>query len=258
MNTLSKCLTVGFIASLTVTLSYADPIVQFDFNDTDGNTSSNSTVGTATGILISTAVYSSTTAAPVNSTGSKSLWVPNGVNSSDASFRSDAVFSNLTSFTLSGWIKLSGTGGRVMSTGGGAAEGGFDLYLNSSKLQLRVDGTDATATGDTSLGTNWVYFAVTYDGTLTGANVQYYIGDGTNLTADGLTTINKAAVDNSSYALEIGNHPFLNRNMQGYLDNIRVYGGTSTNGIASVALLTEAMQYDDVPPPPLGTVIVVQ
>jgi hypothetical protein len=160
-----------------------------------------------------------------------------------------SALNGLSSFTLQGWFNTSGSGtvsgARLFEKNEGA---GNDLSLQYSRNvasgQLAIylgTPTQTAITGvssgiDATLGTSnsWVFFAVTYDGTLAENNVKFYTGT----TSSGVTqvgaalTLNSGALNASnSGALALGNVASGgNRPWQGLLDNMRIYGATSGNG----------------------------
>jgi hypothetical protein len=102
---------------------------------------------------------------------------------------------SMTAFTVTGWLNsrdlTDGSGGNRIVFGLAAANGpGLDLVqLEDGSLQLGVnqwpDNTPARSsagwiTADPQAGSeNWVYFAVTYDGSLQAGNVHFYFGSAT-------------------------------------------------------------------------------
>ncbi len=146
----------------------------------------------------------------------------------------DAI-DTLDAFTLSGWFQLPST---AQSIGlqdsifeNGSTSAGFRLRggnrTNAGTLQLTVDGqTRESSQVYTEVG-QYVYFAVSYDGTMTSDNVKFYKGT----VDDGLTlvdtfSINAGTVNTENLPLFIGaNRQFLAQfPFNGLLDNIRIDG----------------------------------
>src|SRR3990167_4139683 len=116
-----------------------------------------------------------------------------------------AAIDTLTSFTLQGWFKtaestaIGGGGGtrkavllHNTSTSQGQTKG-FELFGQQNKLKLAVDGSnvETSAYGDTQ---SWIFFAVTYDGTLTPTsdNVKFYKGS----ASSEVTLVETQTIDN--------------------------------------------------------------
>src|SRR3972149_675501 len=123
----------------------------------------------------------------------------------------------LTSFTLQGWFKTAGS--TAIGGGGGTRKAvllhntstsqgqtkGFELFGQQNKLKLAVDGSnvETSAYGDTQ---SWIFFAVTYDGTLTSDNVKFYKGSASSeVTLVTTLTIDKGRVEDDTGGLGIGN-----------------------------------------------------
>lgn len=183
-------------------------------------------------------------------------------------FRADqpdlAAIDSLGSFTLSGWFKtennvsIIGKTPRLVSNhdeGSGSAGDGFSLqFLSESedlKLDVDDDSTYANTTGNQFADKQtWVFFAVSYDGTLTTNNVKFYKGYRTDTEAltgtthvtsavqlVGTSSLNRGAVDSESAGLVIGNRTSANRPFKGFLDEIRIDGGAGNTGVLSLAQL---------------------
>ena len=170
----------------------------------------------------------------------------------------------LTSFTLQGWFKTAGstaidgvTGSKraVLLQNGTGFSGntdGFQLFGHQEHLKLRVDNGDAEAPKLAYGGTqSWIFFAVTYDGTLNLDNVKFYKGSASSeVTLVTTQTIeDKGQVNTETIGLGIGNESGSNGSaFDGYLDNVRVYGTQSNNnsGVLTLAQL-ESIRTGDVP-----------
>lgn len=172
----------------------------------------------------------------------------------------------LSSFTLQGWIRTSvaGTvsGARLIEKNQNTTAQ-ISLQYNRSgttgSLALTV-GTPASSastafsTGSASLGLldSWIFFAVTYDGTLATNNVNFYIGTtsaavmqlGTSLTLD------KGSLGANTAPFVIGNLGGNARPWDGFMDDVRVYGATSgSGGVLNLSQLEQIRSLDAVPEP---------
>jgi hypothetical protein len=149
----------------------------------------------------------------------------------------------LKSFTLSGWFKASspiGNAARLFDKAVGAT--GFTLFGDGGGLRLVVNGANAGTVGTSSYKAvnSWVFFAVTYDGTLAANNLKYYVGTKTSAVALLATqTLNKGPALGNTLAFSIGNiSSSFNRPFDGLLDNMRLFASPTDNkGVLSQAAL---------------------
>lgn len=173
-----------------------------------------------------------------------------------------AAIDALTSFTLQGWFKTEGTaplGTNARLFYNFAGSKGFDLYGKSAingDMTLGVDNGDADTSGAIYGDTQtWVFFAVTYDGTLASNNTKFYKGSGTStVTQVGTRTVNKSAVDDEGTGLGIGNKSgSSNFPFDGFLDNIRIFGTQTGNSGALNLSQMETLRSGDIPPSIIST-----
>jgi hypothetical protein len=178
---------------------------------------------------------------------------------------------NLASFTLQGWFKTVpgqtlGEFARLIDNHNDqvSPQGGFELYggrnvngpVDPGKLTLLLDGSELSTTSASYQEQNtWVFFGVSYDGTLTSNNVKFYKGTTTSsvVLIDTLT-LNKGTVNNEPTGLGIGNrdrrpsipNQIRDRPFDGFLDNMRIFGTpTGKGGVLSLSEL-EALRVRDV------------
>lgn len=169
---------------------------------------------------------------------------------------------SLKSFTLCGWIHpkyFLQNNARILYNGSdfilAAADGS-----NSKDLALIINGNSTETTGDLYGNVNeWLFFAVTYDGTRTTDNVVFYKGMHTNVVVPVSTnTLNQGTTPNDSVKLflasrETGNVPF-----DGLMDNIRIYGSKyDDNGLLSIDDLITLQAKDTIPEPTSLTIGIV-
>lgn len=168
----------------------------------------------------------------------------------------------LASYTWSGWFNVAtqvtnnarfmesrstGQGWLLFATG---ASGLMNLQLNGVSAAVSTAGYGLNAN-------QWVFFAVTYDGTLASNNVNFYKGTtSTPVVQIGSTvSLNGGTVINDSAALVIGNSTStgsplgFNRAFDGFLDNMRIHGAADNSGVLSLGDL-EALRAADVIPEP--------
>ena len=170
----------------------------------------------------------------------------------------------LTSFTISGWYKTDGT----VSFVGSNARLVMD-YVTGAGWQLLGNNNTTTPSyyfyadggniGNAPLsGTvldqtqEWVFFAITYDGTLTANNLKFYGGDvDTAVALLHTATLNQGAMGDNDAAFTVGNQASRDRAFDGDIDNIRLHGEkvSDGSGVLSLAEL-EAIRKADVIPEP--------
>lgn len=245
-------LALACVSALGVTLDAQTLLVHYDLNEGSGTTATDSTTGTASdGTLGGNATWSTNT--PDGSGSSLSLTK----NATDANFVSagSSEVNALTSFTITLWFNAQGTvtaGDRLLSTLSSGTFKGFDLNLQALtstatnisasgfRLGLLVDGTSGGSALFSSAGTSvnasnqWVFLAVSYDGTKTTDNVSFYTGtSGSAVTQLGVVgTLNMGAVDSTTGSLQIGNTTATtgDRTPTGLFDDVRVYSGVASSG----------------------------
>ena len=249
-------LALACVSALSVTLNAQTLLVHYDLNEGSGTTAADSTTGTASnGTLGGNATWSTST--PGGSGASLSLTK----NATDANFVSTGAseVDALASFTITLWFNAQGTitaGDRLLSTLSAGTFKGFDFNLQALtstatdisgsgfRLGLLVDGTSGGSALFSSAGTSvnannqWVFLAVTYDGTATSNNVSFYTGtSGSAVTQLGIVgTLNMGAVDSTTGSLQVGNTTATtgDRTPSGLFDDVRIY-----NGVASSAFLND-------------------
>jgi hypothetical protein len=179
----------------------------------------------------------------------------------------DVKFDGLSQFTLSTWINLQEppVNHRLISKQSGGTFPGFSWHIiNPSSgtisagnfgLHLFVGGSTAFAHdnvagvgGNLDADNKWLFVAVTYDGTATANNVNYYFGDPTSGVAlSHTTTVNAGTVIDHTGRLMIGGTDAaptaLTVNPRGFMDDARVY-----SGILSLSDL-DAVRLTNVPEP---------
>lgn len=274
MNKLATIAMLGAFPLVSVTLNAATPLLEFSFNET-GSTASSSGSASASAVLWNSS-YS-----PTDLHGASGSGVSGGPG--DRAFDNSAstgmgnagtggmlyvgdldAVDGLKSFTLQGWFKssvaINGVA-RLFDKNSGSGNAGFQLRSTATAGQLLLQVNSASVTSSAAYGaTNeWVFFAVTFDGTSTTDNVKFYVGSQASevslvTTASiGATMANPNAatlvVGNSSWLLpsgpQVNNRPF-----DGVMDNFRIYGALSgAGGMLSLSEL-EGIRLNDVTPIP--------
>jgi len=267
-------LSIGMIAGLALLGAslHAAAIVEFPFNDSGNTTTSTGTVSgitanlyTASGAsLIPSDLHSALgTGVAGDIVGSPWFGIDRAFNASAgiAANTTTSALSGLQSWTFSGWYKPSATlvaGSAFFQTPGDNSffNRGFAVRANDvNDLRIGIDATAVSTVTDKfdPIG-SWIFFAVTYDGTLTSNNVKVYEGFrndseavlalGAGTTADtklmSTLTLNKGT-PLASLGFSIGarlgstdygtlSNPSIIQSMPALFDNFRVDGANSGNG----------------------------
>ncbi|MDR1279396.1 MAG: LamG domain-containing protein [Opitutaceae bacterium] len=268
---------VSVFAAVTVPA----PLLEFLFNEASGTTTTGTTTtGTGSGSTGTVATYQDSTGAAASLHSADTFGVSGqagdyafdntastGMGSAGTGGRvyagNVATAQGLTSFTLQGWFysdtQINGAARLLDDQSGGAQGFGLRADNNAGRLVLTVNSTSSAASAASYTQTNqWVFFAVTYDGSQTSSNVNFYIGTTTSgVSLVGTHTLNAGQSQANLLPLVIGNSTgsnnasnINNRPFDGYLDNIRVYGSVNDNtGVLGIAQL-EAIRSSDVTPVP--------
>ncbi len=149
----------------------------------------------------------------------------------------------LNSFTLQCWYKAEA--GVVGSFARLFDSKKVNVFFNKEGVQLRIGGGTAVCPSDLFRHDGeWVFFAVTYDGSLTENNVKFYAG--TAGQAVELVQTAGIAEGPAEFAdLYAGNIQGGNRPFAGWLDNLRLWGDSQGSGGAiSEAELEKYRQAD--------------
>ncbi len=237
------------LIAVTLVASFSETVeaqlIEYKFNTSDGassvqsNANSGSLGSAWNGTFTSPAVASNASLPPVNGSESWTGRNPNAFLNNTQGFYGPATdqtgLDNLTAFTISMWVNMSGAQGttaRMISyTNGGAGAKGFDIFGSpTAGFTLSVAGTNASALSGTFAVNTWVFFAATWDGATD--SVAYYTGNGTTLSAAGTATLAGTDTgDPGAFRLAIFNYSLAgttNRSSQGYYDDVRIYGSVQT------------------------------
>mgnify|MGYP005845027811 CR=1 FL=1 len=176
----------------------------------------------------------------------------------------DAI-DGFTSFTLSGWFRTAGTApynGFARLFVNRNATNGFHLLAGDVGGEMRpaVDANEAADVAGWADTQTWVFFAMTYNGTLTSNNVNLYkgyrnsaeAGGSPNVSLVSTITINSGPVGNDTAVLQVGNRTARDRPFDGFLDNFRIHGTQTANDASGALTLAqlEAIRFADMNPIP--------
>lgn len=170
----------------------------------------------------------------------------------------EGTLGSMNGLTICGWLNSGNTSFRTTSTTRGnalinacnAANNGFCLMLRTnggatlnSYLVLMVNENPNTVIAPnrssfdqipvdvTGGAANWIFFAVTYDGTLSTANLNFYFGDPNNAATNdviGAITYNKGVIPNTG-RMTVGNHN------NAFTAGAGSFGGRSVSGLNGTA-----------------------
>ena len=246
---MGMCKSVRFIVAIvlilaTDRLTAQTPLLKFSFDETG-------TVVTNTGLVAANLTMKNLAPVPV----ATDLHGPSGSGvtgvAADTAFDNTAALTNgmrggiavsaatlpalagLRSFTLTGWARgvSSPTPNlpRIIQwTSGG--NNGFQLGYGTT-LTLYVNGFPVSSGGLSyeamTNANDWTFFAVSWDGTLGASNVKFYRGTSAALAAPVTLSLPQTIVTNTTAPFCVGNSSDQNRVLDGWLDDIRVYGSTS-------------------------------
>jgi hypothetical protein len=235
-------------------------LLQYNFEEGAGTTTSSSTANTAPLTLGGGAAFGAE-GTGVSNTG-RALSLPDAGNFSDnrahTSTAADiASLNGSTSYTISGWFNRSvagGGSGRIIQVSSSSGAGFYLANSGATALQFQTRNAGNTANVDAfSSGTSqqyyddvnsYVFIAVTVDTTATSNQVKFYEGTEGNavrFVSQNSFAANTLATLGTLSTLTLGNTQDFNRSFgTGRLDDIRFYGETSgSTGALSLVSLEE-------------------
>lgn len=234
----------------------AVPILEYEFNGT-GTTTANSGSQAGGTLTFKNAAGAATNLYSASGLGVSGLagdmafdnTASTGMGRDDSGGRaeSSANFANLgtvQSFTIQGWYKADaiGDGAKLFEMTGGTV---ITLATNAAdRLSLSLPNNFSQSAASTIYASSdtWVFFGVTYDGTLTSNNVKYYAGTvGSAVSLVSTTTLNLGALSVGFASLAIGNSYNSNsRPFDGLMDDFRFFDSTTgADGALGLAQLEE-------------------
>jgi hypothetical protein len=144
---------------------------------------------------------------------------------------------NLRTLTISAWInpRVSSTYEQIVTkSSDGAPNTGYLFESNMSTNTLEFwAGTSATTVSRISasnvlIDNQWQYVTVTWDGSLTGANIHLYV-NGVEVTYGSTTNGSGTRDDDSAQNFLIGNEPSTGDDYDGWIDDVKVYNYIRTS-----------------------------
>lgn len=269
--TLRRILATGLLAAWCVSAPAQAQtlLVEYKFNDS-GTTTANS------GSLGGTATMLNSSLAATDLHGAASSGVPGSNLPSDLSLNLTSAggmgtgntgpqvnagtvsLSTLKSFTITGWINSS----VKLSTSANSARiydnGVTKIYLSAGGMVISLYNGASTTDYSGSVATSslwstanqWVFYAITYDGT-SANNLKFYYGSAAASIAgaDASPTV-AANLNLGNGVLDIGNRATGDRPFAGSMDDFRIYGSTTDgSGALSLSSIESIRSLDVVPEP---------
>jgi hypothetical protein len=246
------CVAVAVPGILTAQAT-ADPVplVEFHFDGNFNNTGTLGGTATVTEVSGRMAVIGEGLAGQDTGFDNTSATAMGG-DGGLTTFDPGTALNGLKSFTVTGWFKSD----QMFDDNGTLVyfPAPFKLYASNTGrmgVTLRNSGGTNYSTGWTGYAfTNqWVFFAVSYDGTSSSNNLCFYVGD-TNASSTmttNLTTLNAGTLSNKLAALRIGCDTTSGDNAyDGLMDELRIFGSTSSASGALTALDIEGIRQTDI------------
>lgn len=258
---------VGNFAATPVAAVVEPPIMEFRFNETGTTAPSTGTdaapVTLRNGAQITTDLHS---ADQVGVSGMPSDRAFD--NSASTGMGSDGVggkgrmsdddnVDGLLSLTLQGWLRTQSEPLNNLArlcTKQGSTSGFLLLGASSGTLDLEINNVGSTTdTAAWSEVGEWIFFAVTYDGTTSASNVRFYKATRSlPVTLVETRSLNQGRALENTNDFNVGNSggTGVNRPFDGWLDNVRVFGSRSDDRGALSAAQLEYFRQRDVQNPP--------
>ncbi len=215
----------SLLHSLSALLVFASPafgatLLEYNFNDTGSTATNSGTLGTAGDLTLFREVGGVRTATGMHTAdggGVSGLAGDRAFNNTTNAMGSGAADNTdefggqtstslaalaVTSFTITGWFNTTtalDASARLFSNIGGAT--GLNVQETGDSL-LRLEVNNDSANAVSSLGfaeiNTWIFWSITYDGSLTSNNVNFYKGTGSTAVVgdanNGSLTLDRGAV----------------------------------------------------------------
>ena len=230
------------VLGLGLQSSKAALLLEYSFNQSTGTTAYDTGAApAANGTLNGGATWSNSL--PSGSGYSLSL---DGANGSNVDAGVVSKIAGLSQLTVTLWVNLTAAPAnldRLFSTMNSTNDGGMDFYISTPtsgsisasnfQISFGVDGTSIGAGANLDANNQWVFLAVTYDGTLASNNTLFYSGSvATSSSQLGTTkTINSGAVSGTTGSLQVGDTQASpsDRTPSGLFSGLRIYDTVLTS-----------------------------
>lgn len=244
-------------------------LLEYKFNDSGTTTANSGTLGGSANLLNSsggaTDLHGAAGSGVSGLAGDTSLNLSSatGMGSGFTGPMANAGTVSLTSlksFTITGWINSTAQLSTLANSARIYDNGVSKIYLSTGGMVISLyNGTSTTDYGSTAMATNnlwtsanqWVFFAITYDGTTASNNLNFYYGSAAVAISSAATSTSVAANLNlGNGTLDLGNRSTTDRPFDGSMDDFRIYGSTTdASGALSIAALDSLRSLDAVPEP---------
>ncbi len=240
-------------------------ILDYNFNQTGTTATNNGTAGAAANLSLQNSSGTATDLHGASGSGVSGLAGDRAFDNSASTGMGSAgtggravtapvsLLNGLTSMTLAGWFNVpTAIGGNARLMDNLGTNLGFNLYASGSGiLSLQVNAGAATSTASYGATGSWVFFAVTYDGTLSSNNALFYVGSTASAVSLVKTaTLNQGALGTSGVNFGAGNmQNGFARPVDGLMDNIQLYGANSGSGGVLTSSQLEVIRAVAIPEP---------
>lgn len=239
--------------SFAMAQSVPEPIVAYDFNESGTTVESVGKDRESTLTLVNGAAPSAPGVGVSGRSDDRALSLLSAIGMGQApggvaTRATTAPLSGLSSFTLTGWFVTADT--TSINAAARLIDAGTSFFLGGAEngsLVLGVNGKVAAVPGSRFSATQqWVFFAVSYDGTKPDQNVKFYTG-----TVDAPAELAGHAVDLPGGSigrigvLNVGNREFNNydRPFHGLIDDVKIFGAVgSSDGVLSLAQIQKVQK----------------
>lgn len=163
-----------------------------------------------------------------------------------------------TSVTFQGWMRsndppsVTGNLGRLFDKADGfAGGGGHEVDWNAGVIHMSMIGQTSNAEvyspASYFSANQWIFFALTYDGSATTNNVRFYRGTtSTSVQLVATASMNGGTAKNATQTMSLGNGSNGVRAFDGLLDNMRMFAAPAGNGGVLTQSQLESLRLADV------------
>ncbi|HOX02128.1 MAG TPA: hypothetical protein P5555_07040 [Candidatus Paceibacterota bacterium] len=231
-RSLCEILLAATLIGSGIAAAHADLVLRYDFDEESGDAVDSGATPPANGTFVGEAVR-------INDTPSGTGYAldvvgsDNAVNNYVSAGNPDKLNDLGNTITLTWWMNLKALpaqSDRVVEKLSSSA--GFGVRFSApgattTTVALGVNTTSGAAASPTisSLDT-WIFCAVTYDGSKTSQNAQWFMGSQTSpVSVSSLATYNRGPINNTTNAFRVGSTPASSsdRTPPAWFDDVRVY-----------------------------------
>jgi hypothetical protein len=237
-RSLCQWLLAGVVTVSSIATVKAELVLHYNFDEESGDALDTGAAPAADGVFFGTATRISDS--PKGSGYALDVAGSNGGVQNYVVGGNPDKLNNLSAITLTWWMNLKAMpaqSDRIVEKL--ASNGGFGArFGNPSGGSVTMAlGVNSTSTGANSPAISdlntWIFCAVTYDGTQTSANAQWFIGSKTTTSSSpGPVTYNRGVIVNTANELRVGSTKAstADRTPQAWYDDVRIYNTALTAG----------------------------